>query len=556
MDRNDNSRRQITFFRDGTQMYGPRWSPDGTRIAFTIHRKEQVDIALINRDGGNFRYLAASDGQDRDPAWTPDGLSVVFSSDVTGIPNLYRIRIDDGSVLRLTNVIGGAFSPAVSPADTTVAFSYYGPDGYEIRLLPMREGEPVDRTIFMKTAEDVPDTSYAAFSASESKPYRMRTLDFSLMPRIINDRGKLKLGMYTSKNEVIDRGAFLFGGDIAPGNRDTDLFALFEYRKFVPTVFVEMYRQTRSVDTREDYMEEYGTIINKRTFDLNEIDFGLRYTHRDHHHFEGRLIYSQYNARLEYTHFLTWPQVYKPSYTYSRGFDLALTYSQDSFIRARDEVINPRGGRKILARYDRFLNFFLDDFEYVGFLREKYKRYPYDSFLLNWVERIPVPSTEKHTLQFRGQAAVIDRWVDSFYELQLGGPNQMRGYTFYSLSGRKNVMGQILYRFPLFYDMKKRWFAWYFNHLYMGVFADAGRAWNSRDLTWSVKGFKRDAGVELRLDALSFYNLPTMVECSAAWGPDATWIRKMDPETSVFNTVKDNQDPWKFYFTVLFGFTQ
>ena len=336
MDRNDNSRRQITFFRDGTQMYGPRWSPDGTRIAFTIHRKERVDIALIDRDGGNFRYLAASDGQDRDPAWTPDGLSVVFSSDVTGIPNLYRIRIDDGSVRRLTNVIGGAFSPAVSPADTTVVFSYYGPDGYEIRLLPMREGEPVDRTIFMKMAEDVPDTSYAAFSASESKPYRMRTLDFSLMPRIINDRGKLKLGVYTSKNEVIDRGAFLFGGDIAPGNRDTDLFALFEYRKFVPTVFVEMYRQTRSVDTREDYMEEYGTIINKRTFDLNEIDFGLRYTHRDRHHFEGRLIYSQYNARLEYTHFLTWPQVYKPSYTYSRGFDLALTYSQDSFIRARD----------------------------------------------------------------------------------------------------------------------------------------------------------------------------------------------------------------------------
>jgi hypothetical protein len=90
----------------------------------------------------------------------------------------------------------------------------------------------------------------------------------------------------------------------------------------------------------------------------------------------------------------------------------------------------------------------------------------------------------------------------------------------------------------------------------MGVFADAGRAWNSRDLTWSVKGFKRDAGVELRLDALSFYNIPTMVECSAAWGPDATWIRKMDPETSVFNTVKDNQYPWKFYFTVLFGFTQ
>jgi hypothetical protein len=47
-----------------------------------------------------------------------------------------------------------------------------------------------------------------------------------------------------------------------------------------------------------------------------------------------------------------------------------------------------------------------------------------------------------------------------------------------------------------------------------------------------------------------------MVECSAAWGPDDTWIRKLDPATSAFRTVKDTQNPWKFYLTVLFGFTQ
>jgi len=99
-------------------------------------------------------------------------------------------------------------------------------------------------------------------------------------------------------------------------------------------------------------------------------------------------------------------------------------------------------------------------------------------------------------------------------------------------------------------------FAWHLNHIYMGMFADAGRAWNKRDLNWSAKGFKRDAGVELRLDAISFYNFPTMVEFAAAYGPDDTWIQKFDSDTSVFRTVKDKQDPWKFYVTVLFGFTQ
>jgi hypothetical protein len=561
MARKDNSLRQITFYTDGTQVYRPKWSPDGSSIAFTIHNKNHVDIAVINRDGGGFRYLAASSGQDRDPAWTADSRSLIFSSDVTGIPNLYRVYLSDGSVSRLTNVIGGAFSPAVSPRDTTLAFSYYGPDGYEIRLMPLNEGIKVaDAGIFHQSDRPVQGTGTAALAvaarsdSTSSKPYQMKTLGFSVMPRIVNDRSNIKLGTYLVNSEVVDQGNFLFGGAISPSNKDTDLFAMFEYKKLIPTVFVEMYRQTRSVDTYENYMEEFGTIIQNRTFDLNEIDFGARYTWHDRHNFEGRLIYSQYDATLAYTDFQTGPLVLKPSYTYSRGFDMAFSYNQDNYARARDEVINPRGGRKIQFRYDRFTNFFLDDFEYVGFLREKYKKYPYDQFYVNWVERIPVPSTEKHTLQLRGQLNMIDRQVDRFYELQLGGPTQMRGYTFYSLSGRKNVMAQVLYRFPLLYDMKKKYFTWYFNHVYMGVFADIGRAWDDRSLTWSAKGFKRDVGMELRLDTISFYNLPTMLEFSTAYGPDPTWVNKLDTETSTFSLVKDNQNPWKFYFSLLFGF--
>ncbi len=556
LDRNDNSERALTTFTDGAQLYRPKWSPDGSKVVFTLHRGSHVDLAVIDSDGSNLRLIAASKGQDRDPSWTSDGRAVVFSSDVTGIANLYRIGVDGNSASRLTNVTGGAFSPAVSPNDTTIAFSYYGPGGYEIRLLPMWEGVSIDPGIFRPTANDIAAGGAYTAPSGEFIPYRMKTLDFQIMPRVVNDRGRIKLGAYVAKNEVIDRGTFLFGGDMAPGNRDTDLFALFEYKKFVPTVFVEMYRQTRSVKTHENYMEEYGTVVNKRKFDLNEIDFGMRYTHHDHHQFEGRLVYSQYNARLEYTHFQTGPIVHKPSYTYSRGFDLALLYSQDSYQRARDEVINPRGGRKISFRYDRYLNFFLDGFEYAGFLREKYKRYPYDSFYLNWIERIPVPGTAKHTLQVRGQTAIIDRWVDSFYENQLGGPAQMRGYTYYSLSGRKTLMAQALYRFPILYDVNKSMPVFHFNHMFMGLFADAGRAWNDGDITWTGKGFKRDLGAELRFDVISFSNLPTMIEFSTAWGPDDTWIKKLDPETSVMRVVKDTQDPWKFYFNILFGFTQ
>ncbi|MFC1561075.1 peptidase MA family metallohydrolase [Candidatus Latescibacterota bacterium] len=555
MNRDDNSLEQFTHYTDGTRIYRARWSPDGQNIVFTIHQENTVNIAMINRDGSGFKYIITSDGQDLDPAWSSNGKSIFFSSDVTGIANIYRMEISDGSVYRITNVIGGAFSPAPSPSDTTLAFSYYGNDGYEIRLMPLGANEQkIDSGIFYKKVAYIPNTDYKIFNISQSKPHAMKTLDFSFMPSIMNDRGNLKLGSYILKSEVTNNSNFFFGGAISPTNKDSDLYALFEYRRFIPTVFIEMFRQTRSVDKNENFMEEFGTIIRKRIFDLNEIDFGVRYTFRDRHNFEGRFIYSRYNAQVEYTHFLTGVDIHKPYYTYSQGFDLAAIYSQDKFIRARDEVINPRGGRRITARYDRFVNFFLDDFESVGFLREKYKKYPYNRYYINWEERIPVPRTQKHTLLLRTQISLIDRKIDNFYESQLGGPRQMRGYTFYSLSGRKNVMGSAVYRFPILYDMRKSFLVWYFNHVYLGIYTDIGKAWNKRSLNWSTKGFKRDAGIELRLDAISFYNFPTMIELSAAYGPDDTWIQQYDSEDSKIYLKNYEQDPWKFYFNILFGF--
>lgn len=555
LNRDDNSQVQLTFFNDGTSIYRPRWSPDGQHIVFTIHQGSNINIAMINKDGDDFKYIITSDGQDRDPAWSADGKDIFFSSDVTGIPNIYRLALSDNSIYSITNVIGGAFSPAPSPCDTTLAFSYYGPDGYEIRFISLSKGKPVtDRNIFLKEFRHIQNVKYENFNTEKSRTYKMKTLDFSIMPRIINDRGNMKFGTYLMKSEVTNNSNFIFGGAISPTNKDSDLYALFEYKKFIPTVFIEMYRLTRGVDNNENFMDEYGTIIRKRVYDLNEIDFGLRYKYKDKHNFESRFIYSRYNAKVEYTHYLTGPYIHKPYYTYSQGFDFAAVYRQNTFIRARDEDINPRGGRNIHIRYDRFVNFFLDEFEYVGFLKEKYKKYPYNSYFVNWVERIPVPFTKKHTLNIRTQLYLIDRQIDDFYELQLGGPWQMRGYTFYSLSGRKNVMGQVLYRFPIFYDMRKNFLFWYFNHLYLGVFADIGRAWNKHSLNWSTKGFKRDAGAEIRLDLFSFYNFPTKIELSAAYGHDDTWIKAYDTENSKIYLKKDEQKPWKYYFKILFGF--
>ncbi len=176
----------------------------------------------------------------------------------------------------------------------------------------------------------------------------MKTLGFSVMPRIINDRSNFKLGTLSGEQRGGRSGEFYVRrGYIPPRTGTPTSFALFEYKKLIPTVFVEMYRQTRSVDTYENYMEEFGTIIQNRTFDLNEIDFSVCGTVTMTVIISRAVSFTASTTPPWLTPiFKPGPLVLKPSYTYSRGFDLALIYNQDNYIRARDEVINPRGGRK------------------------------------------------------------------------------------------------------------------------------------------------------------------------------------------------------------------
>lgn len=104
----------------------PRWSPDGTRIAFVSNRGGSYNIYTMDADGRNVVRHTDHAGNDRDPSWLPDGQSLVFSSDRdrgVGRSDLYRLWIGDGAIERLTTFFTGyAFMPTVSPDGNWVAF--------------------------------------------------------------------------------------------------------------------------------------------------------------------------------------------------------------------------------------------------------------------------------------------------------------------------------------------------------------------------------------------------------------------------------------------------
>ncbi|MCK5328890.1 MAG: PD40 domain-containing protein, partial [Candidatus Latescibacteria bacterium] len=530
----------LTHYDDGTQVYDPKWSPDGLRIVFSISRGEERDIALIREDGTGFRYVAASSGADRDPCWTPDGRKILFSSDVTGIFNLYALELESGKIEQLTNVLGGAFSPAVSSKDGSVAFSSYGADGYEIRLLNSIEGwKVIDEEIFthhspLTTHHSPGGNPQSAIRNPKSKPYRPTSLGLSIMPRLIFDEKYPKVGAYVGLMDVLDQGSVI-GGAALGANLDMDLFVLGEYNGFPPTLFLEYYRQMRHVaQTRVDTVHDVKT--SEVRYDLSEVDTGVRYRFRDKHALRLGVALSWYNAK-EDRKTLSDHIPYVLRYTYMKGVDVSASYTYRALARLRDRTINPRGGRELQVRYDRMFNYLIKGFKVSGLIEEEYDRFFYNQITLDWREYFALP-WGRHTLGLRLNGEWIDRSVDDFFDFHLGGLPGMRGYTYYSLSGRKTAMMGLTYRFPMIGEWKRRLGPLYLDKLYGAVFGDVGRAWNADSLNWKWEGFKRDAGAQVRMDMVSFYTYPAALELDVAYG---------------FDEVSGSR-PWKIYFSLLFGY--
>src|SRR5438552_5745534 len=69
--------RQFTFGEHNDS--SPRWSPDGTQIAFLSDREKPAQLWLMPSDGGEARKLTAlEDGEIGAPAWAPDGRRLVL----------------------------------------------------------------------------------------------------------------------------------------------------------------------------------------------------------------------------------------------------------------------------------------------------------------------------------------------------------------------------------------------------------------------------------------------------------------------------------------------
>jgi hypothetical protein len=210
--------------RPGAQLYSPRLSPDGTRVAFELHEGGRRDLALY-ADGKVMR-LTDDDALDLDPAWSADGRWLFFASDRGGIFNLYA-RGEDGAIRQVTNVETGALEPAPSPDGKTLAYVGYSRAGYDLARIPL------DPTTWIDPAPAPPAPPFeppAEAAPLPARPYSSLSTVYPhwWFPLLGSDAMGNTWGLITGGVDVLARHAWSLEGWYGVKSRQLGYFASYQ----------------------------------------------------------------------------------------------------------------------------------------------------------------------------------------------------------------------------------------------------------------------------------------------------------------------------------------
>ena len=119
----------------------PRFSPDGSLIAFSRTSGGNADVYVVPTAGGDPKRLTYHPGLDRVRGWSPDGKRIVFASDRTSAPQVAYLRLwsvpADGGFeepLPMPRAFSGTYSPdgrRLAYEEISTAFT---PDWYETSM--------------------------------------------------------------------------------------------------------------------------------------------------------------------------------------------------------------------------------------------------------------------------------------------------------------------------------------------------------------------------------------------------------------------------------------
>jgi Tol biopolymer transport system component len=502
------------------QVYTPRFSPDGTKVAYSAWRKGGYrDVHIIDLETREVTRVTHDRALDTGPAWSPDGRRLYFSSDRTGIANIYAWEPSTGDISQVTNLVSGAYTPAPSPDGSRLAYIGYTSRGYDIYVLELEDSSRsparayVDRRPPPSDSETLlPEDSQRYVGARTLYP-RFWGLDLE------DDAFGRQLGIFTRGNDAAGFHEFFarLGISLEEGYVNVDL--RYTLSRMPPDVSVSFFRRVTP---------RGGFVVNGRQWPYVEDAYG------------GRIAVSQFVPRSFHSNFvsasygLTWarslssftgrlspnfPPPIIPATGLNADIRLSWTYND-----ARRHIYdyNPSEGRTLGASMA---------FAHPG-IGSRFRSISASWFIRRFIE---MPWAQHHVLAFRygggaGEDSRGDRgifslggfpdtsFLDQLLNFEQQGGVALRGYPAFSIFGDRFQLVQTEYRFPLTRVLRgPSTIPVFFDRMWGLVFFDVGNAYFG---PLDFSSFRKGTGGELHLDFTLGYTEPMSLRVGFAYGFD------------------------------------
>ncbi|MDE0472932.1 MAG: prolyl oligopeptidase family serine peptidase [Gammaproteobacteria bacterium] len=131
----------------------PRWSPDGTRLAFVSDRNGFNNLGVLDAATGEATMLLTEDVEHSEPRWSPDGRWISFTRNLDYDYHIFRIPAEGGEPEQLTHatgVNGGSRATGQTrgghlwhPDGEHIVYTHSGPSRTgDLWIIPVDGGEP------------------------------------------------------------------------------------------------------------------------------------------------------------------------------------------------------------------------------------------------------------------------------------------------------------------------------------------------------------------------------------------------------------------------------
>ena len=177
----------------------PRWSPDGTQIAFNaiLPAPATWNIYVISSAGGSAEHLLPSEKSQIDADWSPDGKSLIFGSALEPNRAIYILDLKSRRVSTLPGS-AGYFSPHWSPDGRYISGTIVGSEKLMLfDTTTQKWTKPCDCTVGYPMWS--PDGKYLYFQYLPAPDKAYRIVRLRMSDRKIEDVAELsKVGRVTA----------------------------------------------------------------------------------------------------------------------------------------------------------------------------------------------------------------------------------------------------------------------------------------------------------------------------------------------------------------------